>query len=146
MMNIAKYDDTNKPNEIDRTIILDFLFVQLGEYGDSKEDIEKALQYCLNEIESFGGFILVAKEDEQLLGVVLVNRTGMSGYIPENILVYIAVHRDYRGKGYGEQILKKAIGTAKGNLALHVESDNPAQKLYNKMGFVKKYIEMRLEK
>ena len=65
---------------------------------------------------------------------------------PENILVYIAVHSDQRGKGVGKELMKKAINTAKGDIALHVEPENPAKFLYEKLGFTNKYLEMRLKK
>jgi ribosomal protein S18 acetylase RimI-like enzyme len=40
----------------------------------------------------------------------------------------------------------KAISIAEGNIALHVEPDNPAKGLYEKLGFTNKYLEMRLIK
>ena len=70
----------------------------------------------------------------------------MSGYIPENILVYIAVNKNQRGKGVGKQIMQKAIANTDGDIALHVEKDNPAKFLYEKMGFTNPYLEMRLKK
>jgi ribosomal protein S18 acetylase RimI-like enzyme len=73
-----------------------------------------------------------------------MNKTGMSGYIPENILVYIAVDAEQRGKGIGGKLMKMAMKMAKGAIALHVEPDNPAKKLYERLGFTNKYLEMRL--
>ena len=70
----------------------------------------------------------------------------MKGYIPENILVYIAVHNKTRGKGVGKRIMQKAIEIAEGDIALHVEPNNPAKFLYEKLGFENKYLEMRLKK
>ena len=70
----------------------------------------------------------------------------MSGYIPENILVYIATHKDYRGKGLGKKLMQEAINFAKGDIALHVEANNPAKHLYEKLGFTAPYLEMRLKK
>ena len=67
-------------------------------------------------------------------------------FIPENILVYIAVDNSQRGKGFGKKLMQKAISIAEGNIALHVEPDNPAKKLYEKLGFTNKYLEMRLIK
>ena len=84
--------------------------------------------------------------EKELVGVVVINQTGMEGYIPENILVYIATHNGYRGKGIGKKLMQKAIETTKGNIALHVEPDNPARLLYEKLGFTNKYLEMRLTK
>jgi len=67
----------------------------------------------------------------------------MKEYIPENILVYIAVDGSQRGKGIGKKLMQEVMNTIKGSLALHVESDNPAKKLYEKLGFTNKYLEMR---
>ena len=106
----------------------------------------KAINYALNKGITPGGFIVVGSEGSQIAGVVVVNKTGMEGYIPENILVYIATHRDHRGKGLGKKLMQRAIDEAEGAIALHVEPDNPAKILYEKLGFTNKYLEMRLIK
>lgn len=124
--------------------IVDFLFRYLEEYGDEREDIEAAVNYSLSEDPQKGGGITVTYEDDRILGVVVILRTGMSGYIPENILVYIAVRNDIRGRGIGRKLMTNAIANTEGNIALHVEPHNPAKKLYEKMGFTNKYLEMRL--
>jgi ribosomal protein S18 acetylase RimI-like enzyme len=56
------------------------------------------------------------------------------------------VDNSQRGKGFGKQLMQKAISIAEGNIALHVEPDNPAKKLYESLGFTNKYLEMRLIK
>lgn len=122
--------------------IVDFLFIHLGKYGDKKEDIQK----CINYVHDKGGFILLEIQQEEIVGAVIINETGMEGYIPENILVYIAVHENQRGKGLGKELMKNAIKLSKGNIALHVEKDNPAVFLYEKLGFENKYLEMRLNR
>jgi ribosomal protein S18 acetylase RimI-like enzyme len=43
-------------------------------------------------------------------------------------------------------LLKKALDKVKGNVALHVEPDNPARFLYEKIGFTSKYVEMRYKR
>ena len=126
--------------------IIDFLFDNLQEYGDPKSDIEKAVNYALKEIPSFGGFIVVSYQENEISGVVVVNQTGMKDYIPESILVYITTHKNHRGKGIGKMLMQKTINIAEGSIALHVEPDNPARFLYEKVGFSSKYIEMRLKK
>ena len=92
------------------------------------------------------GFIIEALENSEIIGISVINETGMSGYIPENILVYIATCKKNRGKGIGKLLMSKIIEETKGNIALHVENDNPAKYLYEKLGFTNKYLEMRLEK
>lgn len=125
-------------------IIAQFLFTHLEEYGDKVEDILKCIAYVMNPDK--GGNIVVGLDDNEIVGVTILNNTGMKDFIPENILVYIAVDNSKRGKGYGKQLLQKAISIAEGNIALHVEPDNPAKKLYEKLGFTNKYLEMRLIK
>jgi ribosomal protein S18 acetylase RimI-like enzyme len=93
-----------------------------------------------------GGFALAAFDDDDFIGALVMNKTGMSGYIPENILVYVAVHRKTRGKGYGGEICKKSFELADGDVKLHVEYDNPAKRLYERIGMVNKYAEMRYYK
>ena len=140
------FNITNKPDLKEKESLIDFLFDNLQEYGDPKSDIEKAVDYALKEIISFGGFILVSYLENEILGVVVVNQTGMKDYIPENILVYIATHKNHRGKGIGKKLMQKTIDLAKGSIALHVEPENPARYLYEKVGFSSKYIEMRYKK
>ena len=131
---------------IQREAIAKFLHKHLDQYGDEKQDILKAIDYSLDRGVRPGGFIVVARDKSKVIGAVVVNKTGMSGYIPENILVYIAIHADYRGKGLGKELMNRAIERAEGGIALHVEPDNPAKKLYEKLGFTNKYLEMRLVK
>ena len=41
--------------------------------------------------------------------------------------------------------MNEAIKNTKGGIALHVEPNNPARFLYEKLGFTNKYLEMRLQ-
>ena len=153
MLKIVVYNSFNKISSVEKINLVDFLYQHLDEFGDERKDIEKAVDYATNENAnlplslSFGGFILVAKDDKNnTTGAVVVNRTGMTGYIPDNILVYIATHKKHRGKGIGKALLKKTIEISEGDIALHVEPENPARYLYEKLGFSNKYLEMRYKK
>lgn len=133
---------TGQNDQFSNESIADFLVQHLDQFGDKKEFILKCLDYVFNK----GGFVVVAHQNKTIAGAVVINETGMDGYIPENILVYIAVHKDYRGKGLGKQLMHQAMDRAKGSIALHVEPDNPAKFLYKKLGFTNKYLEMRLQR
>lgn len=136
------------PNRHDIEEIAEFLYHHLEQYGDKKEDIKKCINYALSEEPGYGGFMVTVrnKENSELCGAVIVNETGMDGYIPENLLVYIAVHGGYRGKGLGRSLMEEVMKSANGSIALHVEPDNPARYLYEKLGFTNKYLEMRLNR
>ncbi len=143
-MTTKYYDPKKKLDAQTITATTNFLFQHLGEYGDAITAIQKAVDYSMADRPLDGGFIILAIEDEQIVGATVINKTGMDEYIPENILVYIATHKDYRGKGIGKTLIKEAIERCKGGIALHVEPDNPAKLMYEKLGFENKYLEYRL--
>lgn len=135
----------DNPTFLEKKEIADFLKEHLDEYGDTEEDILKCLDYSLSNFPHQGGFTLLAKDKDKIVGAAVLNHTGMEGYIPENILVYIAVHNQYRNQGIAKELMNRTIKLAKGDIALHVEHDNPAKHLYEKYGFENKYLEMRLK-
>lgn len=135
---------TFEKNSIDNCIpeVRDFLYKHLDQYGDESEDIEQCMIYARDK----GGKVIVASDSSTIIGAVVLNETGMSGYIPENILVYIAVNSTVRGKGVGKKLMEKVIEETKGDIALHVEKSNPARFLYEKIGFKNPYLEMRYKR
>ncbi len=139
------YNSVNRPTFLEEKEVVDFLFDHLDQYGDPKKHIGAAIEYACSSHKGKGGFVLIAKKKNEMVGAVVVNQTGMSGYIPENILVYIAVDAQVRGQGLGKKLMEQALAYAKGDVALHVEPDNPARKLYEKLGFTNKYLEMRFK-
>jgi len=145
-MKFKRYTAVDILATLEKQKIVNFLYDHLDEFGDSKQSISAALDYALTTAPMAGGFILVALEKEEIIGAVVMNQTGMKGYIPENILVYIAVHRDHRGKGLGRKLMEESMYYTKGDIALHVEPENPARFLYEKVGFDNKYLEMRLKR
>ena len=99
MIKLETLSTIDSATYLQKNEIADFLFVHLGQYGDPKEDIMKCLDYALDQSLHAGGFVVMARENGKILGALIMNKTGMSGYIPENILVYIAVD--------AEQIVRK---------------------------------------
>jgi ribosomal protein S18 acetylase RimI-like enzyme len=139
-------NEQENPTSFSRDDIAGFFYEHLDEYGDDKKHILSCIGYAYGDKPGQNGFILVGQENGTIVGAVIINHTNMGGYIPENILVYIAVHGDYRGQGIGKQLMERTIEATDGDIALHVEPDNPAKYLYEKYGFTNKYIEMRLQK
>lgn len=148
MIETKTYTEEKKAPEHIKSEIVNFLFENLEQYGDPKNDIEKAIQYAMGANQKPGGILITANntENDKMVGAVIINKTGMDGYIPENILVYIATDKEMRGKGVGKKLMQTAIDASKGDMALHCEPDNPARFLYEKLGFSSKYLEMRLKK
>ena len=87
MITIQKFDKKQLFKTAKQEEVNNFLFKSLQEYGDPKSDINDAMNYALGLENSPGGFVLVAFDKNKVVGSVVVNRTGMKKYIPENILV-----------------------------------------------------------
>jgi len=122
--------------------LVQFLFKSLEQYSDPVEDIRACLDYIIHPEK--GGYVFVAHDERQdLKGVVFLTKTKMELFVPEYLLVYIATDKEMRGNGIGRNLIDLVRTSVKAPIALHVEHDNPAKKLYEKMGFTSKYAEMR---
>ena len=144
MMKITKHTDEKSMHElIKKDQLVEFLYTHLDRFRDDKSAISKAIDYAFSSEAGKGGFILLAHSEANITGALVMNKTGMDEFIPAHILVYIAVDANMRGKGIGKLLIETAFDSCEGGIALHVEYDNPAKKLYERLGFRSKYAEMR---
>jgi GNAT superfamily N-acetyltransferase len=123
-----------------------FFHETMAPYNDELPDVESALDYALVPGVGAGGFVMLVGEENRLLGACCMLRTGMSGYIPEWILLFVTVDPSTRGRGIGGQLIDRCLAETDGDVKLPVEYDNPAKRLYERLGFVSKYAEMRWQR
>lgn len=129
-----------------RDALVAFFHQHLKPYDDTVPDIQRGLDDALGDRPGAGGFIFLARVAERLAGALVMLRTGMSGYVPENLLLFVAVDGRLRGQGVGARLVQAAVEHCDGDVKLHVEYDNPAKRLYERLGFSNKYAEMRFVK
>ena len=96
--------------------------------NDPTEDIQKKLEFQPD-------LFLIALLDSKLIGSVIVGYEGHRGW-----LNYLAVHPDYRNRGYGKKLVERAIAELEklGCLKLNVqvrESNISAVRFYEHLGF-----------
>lgn len=120
------------------------MHVWLQPYTDRTADIRRCLQYAMDRKR--GGRILLVRFHGEWSGVAVVNFTGMKGYIPANVLVYLTVNPAARGQGLGTELMQRVLRACPGDFKLHVEYDNPARRLYERLGFRTKYAEYRFQR
>jgi ribosomal protein S18 acetylase RimI-like enzyme len=134
------------PGWLTEEMVISFFHETMKPYEDKPRDIKSALNYMYSDVEDKGGFLMAMLVENALGGALLMLNTGMSGYVPENILLFVTVDPELRGKGMGRKLIERSIAECKGEVKLHVEYDNPAKRLYERIGFTSKYAEMRYSK
>jgi len=133
------------PDGLSRDALAAFLHHTMKPWEDTLADILRAFDYCFSTAEGKGGFVLIAMQERELVGVVVFLRTGMEGYVPGHMLLFVSVKPALRGRGFGRKLIERGLARCDGPVKLHVEYDNPAKRLYEKVGFASKYAEMRYQ-
>ncbi len=118
------------------------LFDQYRVFYKQKSDEEAAYIFLKNRLEKEEAIIFLAYMNNEAVGFVQLYRTFSSVSLePFFILNDLYVMPSYRKKGVGEALLNEAkkvclLKQFKG-LALETAADNPAQQLYEKLGWKK---------
>ncbi|MCB0588350.1 MAG: GNAT family N-acetyltransferase [Phaeodactylibacter sp.] len=137
------YDAFSGMNPVEKNKVVRFLCDHT--HNSNRQSVQEAVEYAIKLKPSFGGFILAVEKERQLIGVIVANRTGMESYNPKNIFVFVTLHRDYQqDKSLIQTLIQRAIRYADGDIAMHVEPNNPALDLYQELGFKAQYLELRL--
>ncbi len=116
------------------------LFNAYRVFYEQKSDMEGARNFLKERIEQSESIIFLAYLDEKAVGFTQLYPM-FSSVSMQRMLVLndLFVDSSVRGKGVGAAILNHAKAFAKANnlkgLALETAEDNPAQKLYERLGW-----------
>ncbi len=126
-----------------RARLAGFFHETMRPWHDTLEDIQRGLDYAFSDAEGKGGFLALVEVEDELAGALLMLHTGMGGYVPAHMLLFVSVDPGRRGQGLGSRIIEASLARCDGPVKLHVEYENPAKRLYERLGFASKYAEMR---
>ena len=127
--------------------LVKFLYNNQGGCEIEKTDITSSIEYAMKERPSFGGFILTAEREEQIVAAMIVNKTGMTGYGPEHILVYFGADESTESHDeVSKELLQKIIKMTGEDIAFLVTPDNPWKAIFRKLGFEAQLLEMNYSK
>lgn len=145
MAKITLYDAFTKISLSDRSRLVKFLSKHLEDERTENSDLELAVDYAVKDVPSFGGFILSVEDDNgQIIGSTIITKTGMKGFSSEHLMSFLAVHREHRHNGVFGKLMKKTLEKTAGDLALQVNPSHPNFHHFEEMGFVPRYMQMRL--
>lgn len=143
-MEIRKPNDT----ELKKVLLLSPQAIFDGTLGEVKPTNEKIEQLVIPLLEK-GCSYLIAVEEDILMGWVLLGASKdqftdrMNGFIYE-----LFVLEEYRGKGHSKHLLTAAVNHLKqegySEVRLSAFVENKAIKLYEKMGFKNRTVNMSL--
>lgn len=122
-----------KPTVVTTDRIIRFLSEEIE--NSSQSSIRKAIDFASRESASLGGIIITIQDkNQQIIGAGIMNKTGMSEYFPENLLVYLVIKKSHRRKGLGTQIIQRMQQLCKGEMAALTFNSSSAISFYAKQG------------
>ena len=131
---------------LEKEAIINFLLEHLETYSDSRDNVSRAIEYSLSKFPHQGGFVLMAREADAIIGVCVVNRTNFEGYFAENIMIYLAVDANYRKQGVATELLAKAKVYTKGSMMVRLQQNSSVRALFEKVGFDQETVEFVLNR
>lgn len=120
---------------LEKEAVTDFLMSSLGSYADNRDNISRAVEYALSKFPHQGGFIVLAREKDTIVGASIINRTNLEGYFAENILVFLATSEDSRGTGVGKELLRQTVLFTKGSILVRLNEFDDSQHFFKSAGF-----------
>lgn len=145
-MTIKTYDGFSRLSFLNINRITNFIHQHLEDEADEVSTIRKSLLFAAKEIPSLGGYAFVMEEKDTIIGAIIINKTGMSNYHSENLVVYLVVHKDFRNQGIATKLLTKAKEYCIGNLAINLPKETTALPFFEKCGFTSEKVQMTLNK
>ena len=139
---IRLYNAGTGMDQWEKAMIVQFL--QAHNSGVSYQSARDAVDCVLKQTPSFGGFILTDWSEKRLRALVMVNRTGMSGFGPDNLISFAVVNEaEECPMLLLEKLIRQAIHLSDGEIAFHLPKRHPAIKFFQGLGFQQDYIELR---
>lgn len=136
------YDAFTGMNSGEKMALINFL--RLHHPDQDSSEILDVVDYALKNKPSFGGFIFTCWENSRMIATVLVNKTGMSGSQAPYQMVYAHLCPHFQAEqSILEELIRKAIRHAKGEISLHLKPDHPALPIFRSLGFQEQYVELR---
>ena len=139
------YDAFSRLSLLQINKLTKFIYQYQFQNDFDEQGIPRALQYAAKERPGFGGLIVTAEEAKEIIAVVVLNKTGFEGYLPENLVVSIAVHQDHKDQGVYRKIVDYVVNYCCGDVGVQLKESNPLVHFFKSQGFKNNYIQLNLK-
>lgn len=125
---------------VDNVSELEPIFTLYREFYGMEPDTQKAISFLKDRMENKESVIIFAKRDETIIGFVQLFPSFSSASLKRTyILNDLYVLNSERKQGVATMLINKALELAEekgcGRISLSTANDNPAQFLYEEIGF-----------
>lgn len=145
-MQITTYDAYTRLSPLEAERLTQFILGHHEGPKPTERAVSKAIQYSAKEIPGLGGYVFVLKEKDEIRGLMVVNKTGMGDYIPENFIAFLTIHSEHRRTGLEQQLMDYALEYCRGDMAIHIKEMGRSMKFLQRNGFELTHMEMRLNR
>lgn len=97
----------------------------------ASEEFQAGIKECIKNGDAYGS----ENENKELTGIIALNRN-------ENEILWLAVGQKYRGKNYGDELIKKAVNELSNNgdifvqtFSSDIDEGKTARIIYERNGF-----------
>lgn len=131
-VDVVLYQATNRPSFIEKQQIIDFILLNSNNSDLEENHVLKSIEYATKECQSFGGFVILQKMDGKIVSAAILNQTGMEGYLPENLVVFVAFDNKHKTTELESNLFNYILRHAKGEVAIKVSVDEEYKTLNGK--------------
>lgn len=104
--------------------------IELTNFFGNSEDITAAIDAALKHVPSFGGFLVVALSNQQIVGASIINHSGMDKFFASSIISHFSVIGDMEDKVVIiEKMLEDIFTHTEGKLAILLKHTSPIFKI-----------------
>ncbi len=124
--------------------IVKFISEHSTEFNNKQSKIRISIDYAMKDIAtSLGGYIITLCHKGEMIGVSILNKSGLSGIMSEYILSHMAIHQKYsKMNEFQDMLLKKTLEICKGDVTFLIKANNPMIDTCVDRGFEYQRLEM----
>jgi [ribosomal protein S18]-alanine N-acetyltransferase len=148
-INFRIYNAFNPIPSFEKQTLIEFIHKNYKEQS-SLLNIKKSVAYAIkdrfiiNSSYSHGGVIILACDKSDIVGGLVLNKTGLDEIYPENIIMYIATETSYRMNGIARKMIQLAREFSNGGITIYIHPNNPNSQFLSKSGFNNSMLQMKL--